>query len=81
MAFAVFGSIVGAILAILHAVRYAHGARIKLCFDASARVFWRLFPFLTRNALRAIQKPQAIHKTTKPHAKTTSDPQAQNREK
>ena len=29
-AFAVFGSIVGAILAILHAVRYAHGTRIPL---------------------------------------------------
>jgi hypothetical protein len=30
--------------------------------------FGGLFPFLTRNALRAIQKPQAIHKTTKPRA-------------
>ena len=80
-AFAVFGSIVGAILAILHAVRYAHGTRIPFGSMPLRVAFSGLFPFLTRNALRAIQKPQAIHKTTKPHAKTTSDPQAQNREK
>ena len=55
--FAVFERFVGA-------VRFAHGIRIKLCFDALARGFWRLFPFLTRNALRAIQKPQARPKTT-----------------
>lgn len=73
------GRFVGATLAILHAVRYAHGTRISLGFDAPMRGFWRLFPFLTRSALRAIQKPQSIHKTTKPHAKTTRDPQAKNR--
>ena len=53
---------------------------------AHVRGFWRLFPFLTRNALRAFQKPQARPKTTispknhnlaqKPQArpKTTSSP-------
>ena len=81
MAFAVFGYIVGAILAILHAVRCAPHDTHFPWLNASARGFWRLFPFLTRNALRATQKPQAIHKTTKPHAKTTRDPQAKNREK
>ena len=60
-----FWRVLGAILAILHAVRFAHVTRIELCFDALARGFWRLFLFLTRNALRAIQKPQARQKTTK----------------
>ena len=55
-----FGSIVGAILAFLHAMRYAHGTRIKLCFDALARGFWRLFLFLTRNALRARDTHQTL---------------------
>lgn len=44
--------------------------------DASARGFWRLFPFLTRSALRAIQKTHKNHTPTKPHAKTKADPQA-----
>src|SRR5574344_1192414 len=32
--------------------------------DAPEHSFWRLFPFLTRSALRAIQKTQARPKTT-----------------
>ena len=81
MAFAVFGAVSGRNSSRL--ARSALRARDthKTLIDASARGFLRLFPFLTRNALRATQKPQAIHKTTKPHAKTTRDPQAKNREK
>ena len=81
MAFAVFVAVCGRNSSLLacSALR-AHDTHSPWT-NAHARGFWRLFPFLTRNALRAIQKPQAIHKTTKPHARTTSDPQAKNREK
>ena len=81
MAFAVFGAVSGRNSS--HLTRSALRARDTHppWNNAHARGFWRLFQFLTRNALRAIQKPQAIHKTTKPHAKTTRDPQAKNREK
>ena len=62
--------------AVLWAVRgrnFSHLARSALraqdahqtWIDAPARGFWQLFLFLTRNALRAIQKPQARPKTTR----------------
>ena len=81
MAFAVFGAVSGRNSSHLtRSALRAHDTHFPW-LNASVRGFLRLFPFLTRNALRAIQKPQAIHKTTKPHEKTTRDPQAKNREK
>ena len=50
-----------------HLARSALRARDthRTWINASEHCFWRLFPFLTRNALRAFQKPQARPKTTR----------------